>query len=234
MKVYIFQSVKGFGKGETITSTIKKAGGKKAEKSGKKPEENKPTTRVLKAISDDAVNYKTAEDFVKAYDVTNYKGKWWNEKSPTHALVDFKKLYPGEWDNWLQVETMEGSGKKIDGYAKNWDINKMNPILVRKYPESDGFAVEDGHHRMAAMIKASLMNGKPFGQNGKVPVYFDRDTLTKIWKIQNGKAPEKETYNILKDEIQSGEIEFLPFPGLEDVSIDMFNWFGSNGAKLLA
>lgn len=86
--------------------------------------------------------------------------------------------------------------------AKNFDVNKLDPILVRKYPDSAKFAVEDGHHRMAAIIKASLMHGKPFAVDGKIPVYFDVDTLKKIWKIQNNKAPENKTYEILKKDIQ--------------------------------
>lgn len=155
-----------------------------------------------------AGSYKTEDEFIKAFDA--YQGGVNKKSPPPHAYLSITDLYPGEWDNWtdllrtkeLGITGMLDSPKKIEGYAKDFDIKKFDPVLVRKYPDSEGFAVEDGHHRVVALILASMKYGKPFGYKGKVPVFFDRDTLGKIWKISNGTAPSTKTTEILTKEIK--------------------------------
>lgn len=144
----------------------------------------------------DAKNYKSSEEFVKAKNT--YPDGISNGSMEPHAYLPLKEVYPGEYDTWKEVMDL-----KDNVYTSGKVKDTSKAILVRKYPNSEGFAIEDGHHRTANFIKENAIKD-PETSEIKIPVYFDADTLDKIWKIQNEIKPSEKmsnTYDILAREL---------------------------------
>lgn len=161
-------------------------------------EAGEAVSRETKPVTDikDANKYKSSEEFVKAKNA--YKDGLSDGTMEPHAYLPLKEVYPGEYDTWKEVIDL-----KDNVYTSGKVKDNSKAILVRKYLNSDGFAIEDGHHRAANFIKENAIKD-PDTSEIKIPVYFDADTLDKIWKIQNEVKPNAkmaETYDILAREL---------------------------------
>lgn len=94
-----------------------------------------------------------------------------NPAKVIHAMIPPDKLEPTEWDDWSDYEWMADSPIKIQKYAQALKNGlKPPPILVSG--DEDGANVLDGHHRVAAYIKAGIAS---------VPVVFENRNLIMIW-----------------------------------------------------
>lgn len=61
-------------------------------------------TQATKKIIDDAKKH-TEEGFIEKYNA--YPDGENTKSPPAHAYVEIKDIYPGEWDNWMEVEKMK-------------------------------------------------------------------------------------------------------------------------------
>ena len=121
-------------------------------------------------------------DFVKKYEAYNLDGGGLSSgDKPAHAVVSKDNLKPSEYDDWKEMtDNKSGKTNKYDKemgvkLAGDYYKKSFSPPLVTKV---DGeYVTIDGHHRIANLMSE--------GQD-QIPVYFDKNTLKKIWEKGSG------------------------------------------------
>jgi hypothetical protein len=152
------------------------------------------------------------KDFVKKYEAYRLDEGGAGDGSMTaHAVVTKDQLFPTEHDSWKEMgiatpsEEFKKTSKmrapekeKAMSELQRYYDKDFNPPLVKEI--NNNYYVIDGHHRVWNLL---------FDGAGDIPIYYDRDTLKKIWQNANGKKVSNEEMNVVYKELFPPE-DFVP------------------------